>query len=78
MSRLKLPDDWRERLAELAEHREERENLEGRRNYLRGKLRRLRELYLEGDFEKAEYNRQLLLLIIEARKARQRPVPASR
>ncbi len=40
--RLRLPDDWRERLAELAGHREERENVDGKRSYLKGKLRRLR------------------------------------
>ena len=56
--RLRLPDDWRERLAEIAEHREEQENLEGKRNYLRGRLRRLREVYIDGDLDRADYERR--------------------
>jgi hypothetical protein len=56
--RLQLPDDWRERLDELAEHQEERTNIEGKRKYLQGKLRRLRELYVEGDFSNEEYRRR--------------------
>ncbi|MBN1659195.1 MAG: recombinase family protein [Anaerolineae bacterium] len=58
IARLRLPDDWRERLDELSEHREERENVDGKRTYLKGKLRRLRTLYLEGDIDKAEYDRE--------------------
>jgi len=58
VKRLRLPEDWRDRLEELAEHREERDQVEGRRRYLQGKLRRLRDLYLEGDIEKAQYGRQ--------------------
>lgn len=57
IKRLKLPEDWRERLAELAEQPEEHENLEGRRRYLKDKLKRLRDLYLEGDYSKGEYDR---------------------
>ena len=48
VSRLRLPEDWRGRLAELANHHEERQAVEGKRHYLDGKLRRLRDLYLEG------------------------------
>ena len=58
INRLTLPDDWRERLQELTEHREERGKTEGKRQYLTGKIRRLRDLYLEGDFDKAEYNQR--------------------
>jgi site-specific DNA recombinase len=58
VSRLRLPDDWRERLEELAEHREERENIEGKRQYLAGKLRRLRELYVDGDYSRPEYDQR--------------------
>jgi site-specific DNA recombinase len=55
--RLRLPDDWRQRLEELAEHRDDQDNVEGRRKYLKGKLKRLRALFLEGDIDKAEYDR---------------------
>lgn len=58
IARLRLPENWRERLQELAEHQEERHDLEGRRNYLRGKLKRLRTLFLEGDYTKPEYDRE--------------------
>ena len=73
--RLKLPDDWRDRLEELAEHREEQENIEGRRRYLQGKLRRLRNLYIEGDFGKGEYNRRKadLTVQLDALRAPERP-----
>jgi hypothetical protein len=43
---------------QLATPEEERDQIEGRRRYVQGKLRRLRELYLEGDFQKAEYDRR--------------------
>ncbi|MFC2023419.1 hypothetical protein ACFLT5_01635 [Chloroflexota bacterium] len=58
VQRLRLPDDWRERLEELSQHKDEREQVEGKRRHLRGQLRRLRDLYHEGDFEKAEYSRR--------------------
>ena len=58
VKRLKLPDDWRDRLEELNEHREERQGVEKRQAYLQGKLRRLRELYIDGDFDKPEYDRR--------------------
>ena len=59
VSRLVLPDDWRERLEELSEHQEERENIEGKRQYLEGKLRRLKFLYMEeGDLSEGEYRRR--------------------
>jgi len=55
---LRLPDDWRDRLVELAGEQEDRGEVERKRRYLQDKLRRLRNLYLEGDLEKAEYNRR--------------------
>jgi hypothetical protein len=55
---LQLPEDWRERLKELSDHQEEREDVECKRRYLRNRLRRLRDLYLDGDFTKAEYDRR--------------------
>jgi hypothetical protein len=59
VSRLVLPEDWRERLEELAEHQEERENVEGKRRYLEGKLRRLKFLFMEeGDLSEGEYRRR--------------------
>jgi len=59
VSWLVLPEDWRGRLAELTEHREERENVEGKRRYLQGKLRRLRFLFLdEEDMNEGEYRRR--------------------
>jgi site-specific DNA recombinase len=57
VKRLRLPEDWRERLEELATHQEDKNAMEGRRTYLQGKLRRLRDLYLEGDYTKGEYSR---------------------
>ena len=51
---MRLPEDWRDRLEELAEHRGERDQVEGKRRYVQGKLRRLRDLCLESDTEKAE------------------------
>lgn len=56
VKRLSLPSDWRERLKELVNHRQEQDQVEGKRQYLQGKLRRLREMYLDGDIEKPEYN----------------------
>ena len=56
--RLSLPDDWRERLEELTAHKEDKENVEGKRKYIQEKLRRLRELYLDGDFDRQEYDRR--------------------
>jgi hypothetical protein len=59
VSRLVLPEDWRERLEELSEHQEERENIEGKRQYLEGKLRRLKFLFMEeGDMGEGEYRRR--------------------
>lgn len=58
VKQLVLPDDWRERLDEMGEYRDERENLEGKRDYLKGKLQRLRELYVDGYFAEGEYNRR--------------------
>jgi hypothetical protein len=55
---LRLPEDWRSRLVELANQVEERSQVEGRYRYLESKLRRVRELYVEGDFEKPEYIRR--------------------
>jgi hypothetical protein len=57
--RLPLPAAWRDRLEELAEHREKRDQVEGKRLYLQGKLRRLREVYIDGDLGRGEYNRRL-------------------
>ncbi len=56
VGRLRLPDDWRSRLKEISGHDEERERVEGQRKYLEGKRRRLRELYLDGDVGRAEYD----------------------
>jgi DNA repair exonuclease SbcCD ATPase subunit len=57
IKRLRLPDDWRHRLEELSQHREEQDQIEGQRRYLQNKLRRLRDLYLEGDYARGEYQR---------------------
>lgn len=56
--RLRLPDDWRERLEELAGTQEDRAGRDSKRKYLQDKLRRLKDLYVEGDLEKPEYNRR--------------------
>jgi hypothetical protein len=58
VKQLRLPEDWRARLAELADRREERVEVEGKRRYLQGKLRRLRDLYVEGDYARAEYEQR--------------------
>ena len=49
VERLQLPTDWREWLRELADFKEERGQVEGKRKSLQGKLRRLHDLYVEGD-----------------------------
>jgi len=54
---LTLPDDWRQRLREL-ERESGGDDSEKERRRLQSKLRRLRELYLEGDIAKKEYNRR--------------------
>jgi site-specific DNA recombinase len=56
---LRLPDDWRRRLAELAasQGQADPDELAGKRRYLHGKRRRLRELYLEGEYTRAAYDR---------------------
>jgi hypothetical protein len=56
--RLALPDDWRERLEELVEDRPEREDLDAKRRYIQGRLRRLREVYVDGDLGRTEYARR--------------------
>ena len=56
--RLRLPDDSRDRLEELANHRDERDTVEAKRQYLQSKLKRLRDLYVEGDYTKADYDRK--------------------
>jgi site-specific DNA recombinase len=58
VKRLRLPEDWRERLEEMSQHREEKDQVEGKRRYLQGKLRRLRELYLDDDIGRPEYDRR--------------------
>ncbi len=57
VGRLRLPEDWRARLEELSSHEQTKGDLEGKRRYLEGKARRLRDLYLEGDYTRAEYGR---------------------
>ena len=75
VGRLQLPNDWRERLQELAEEGEERENLDGKRRYLEGRLRRLRDLYELGDYALGEYKakRADLQAQLDAMKMPQRP-----
>ena len=58
VERLALPDDWRERLEELVEDRPEREDLDAKRRYIQGRLRRLREVYVDGDLGRTEYARR--------------------
>ena len=58
VSAMRLPDDWREGLVELARNGDERREIGRRRYHLEGKLARLRELYVEGDFTKSEYTRR--------------------
>ena len=65
VKRLQLPDDWRERLAELAGHQEDREQVESKRRYIEGKLRRLREVYVDGDLSRGEYDRRRAMLKAE-------------
>jgi len=71
---LQLPEDWRRRLEELANHRQDVADVEGRRAYLAAKLRRLRELYLEGDYGKGEYDRLKAEMLAELESLRQ-PAP---
>lgn len=55
---LRMPDDWQDRILELANHRQERDQADRQRQQLKAKLRRLRELYIEGDFDRPEYDRR--------------------
>ncbi len=73
--RLRLPNDWRERLAELAEQREGQENVEGKRRYLQGKLRRLREVYVDGNLSRREYGRRRAELQAEIDTLREPEAP---
>ena len=53
---LSLPIDWRERLEELEDQQDkEVVDLERQRSALLRRMARLRELYLDGDFTKREY-----------------------
>lgn len=76
VSRLRLPEDWRARLEELAAHRGERADVDGRRRYVTGKLRRLRDLYLEGEYTKGEYSRLKLDLQLQLDALRDPEAPA--
>lgn len=49
--RLRLPEDWQERLARLLETEEERQTLENRRARLIAERRRLKEMRIRGEFE---------------------------
>lgn len=60
VGRLRVLDGWRERLVELASEDEDRANAERTRRRLEGRMRRLRELYIEGDVEKGEYTARKL------------------
>jgi hypothetical protein len=71
-----LPEDWRARLEELAAHRGERADVDGRRRYVTGKLRRLRDLYLEGEYTKGEYSRLKLDLQLQLDALRDPEAPA--
>jgi hypothetical protein len=56
--RLRLPDNWRDRLEELADHREEKENIEGKRKRLQGELVSLRKQHQWGHISDKEYLRE--------------------
>jgi site-specific DNA recombinase len=58
VKRLKLPEDWRERLRELEEQPAERDEVEARRRKLQERKRRLRELYELGDWTLSQYKRR--------------------
>jgi site-specific DNA recombinase len=58
VSRLCLPEDWRARLAELDGQRPDRGQAERQRRALQGKLKRLREVYVDGDLSRGEYDRR--------------------
>jgi hypothetical protein len=58
ITRLQLPDDWRERLEELNKHQEKRDDVQGKQRYLEERRRRLRDLYELGDYTLSEYKRK--------------------
>lgn len=58
VERLRLPEDWQARIIEVANHRQEQDQVERERGRLQERLGRLRFLYLEGDFDEAEYRRR--------------------
>jgi site-specific DNA recombinase len=76
VKQVRLPDDWRDRLGELAEHRADVDQVEDKRKYLQGRLRRLRDLYLDGDFSKAEYDQRRADLKAELDALRTPEAPA--
>lgn len=55
VKRLQLPDDWRDRLDQLAGRGEDHDEIQDRRESLQGRLHRLRDLYELGDYSLAEY-----------------------
>jgi site-specific DNA recombinase len=55
IQRIHLPEDWRQE-AEARANQPQQNDIEGKRKYLTGKLRRLRDLYVEGDYTKKEYD----------------------
>jgi len=57
MARLELPADWRSRIEELINSREETRNVEQERSRLQEKLRRLKSTYLEVIIDEEEFRR---------------------
>lgn len=62
VGRLRLPEDWRARVVELVNEEDDRASAERAKRRLEGKVRRLRELYIEGDVEKGEYTARKVAL----------------
>ena len=58
VARIRLPADWRGRLEALAAEREGVPDPARQRAHLQEKARRLRELYLDGEYSRAEYDRR--------------------
>jgi hypothetical protein len=58
VKRLKLPDDWRQRLQKLAEHRADQAQVEDKRKYLQRVLRNLQKQQQWEHISDKEYLRQ--------------------
>ncbi|MFC2029728.1 recombinase family protein [Chloroflexota bacterium] len=56
--RLKLPENWKDRILTEANYQDHRRKVQDRQNALRARLKRLKYLYIEGDINTQQYESQ--------------------